>query len=673
MLETFGAIALVQAFGIDMLAGTACVWVADKWRLAAITNHDLQKALRKSYSETLSSIEFGLRQKEGLLDFVGKRRLQREITDEFDNAFLLPFSASKKLSQAEFSELAKKGANYCKALSKKVDQVLPIDEVSDLDIEDLLLTGRKLRGANDLSQLGQKAKDDLMARVRRVEGIPELFFELLEFKDLLVWSVVFFFGEAIKSDERVRSILNHNELQRIREEQAKQHQAQIQVIEAAFNKQLAIFEQSLKPIKDNLPEVLECLDRLEAEITQVSSYLERLICLVENDQNLSAKERKQLQAGISPSFDLASKYDFDPKRTLGYGAVAAVYKAQHKGLKQERAVKVLKPEYKNDADVVERFLREGAVLSNLEHPNIVQIFDAGGGGPGLDFYIEMEFIEGNTLRNYIKTREFDWPLILKLIKQSASAIQKMHESGIIHRDINPRNIMVDKDGDIKVMDFGVAKIIGMEGLTRDGQVIGTLDYMAPEQARGERVDERVDIFAFGVVIYELCTKHLPARSPLPLRQYEVKTPEWLEPIISKCLAEERSERYSSMRDVISAIEKGEESAKLKIKCHLHPQKVAVTKCSECGRDICQDCLVTFKDNPYCQKCIKSNLVSTRCTACGAQLREWAKFCPKCGEVTTKPTEIIHAPEARLCYDCGGKIKPEAKFCPKCGADLVKAK
>ena len=560
MLESLTPIALLAAFGIELTAEAAIKFIAAKWRTAGVTNHDLQKALRESYCDALSSIEFGFQRREGLLDALGKRRLYREITTNFDKEFLTPFISETSLSQDELESRVQEGAKYCRILREAVDQLLPKEDVPNITIEDLLLTGRKLKGADDLRKLNSEAKADLMTKVRSVEGVPKFFFDFLDYKDLLMGSIVFFYGERIKADERVRSILTHAELQRIREEQSQQYQKQAAKLETALQSQMSAFQQFLSPIKDNFAEVLTCLDRLEAEWAETTRYLQRILDLIALDKGLSHKDKRQLEAGLSPSFDLRAKYEFDERKPIGYGAVATVYRALHKGIRRVRAIKVLKPEHRENQEVVERFLREAVVLGSLKHPNIVQIYDAGGGGPNLDFYLEMEYVEGVTLRNFIKTHEFDLHRTLKFIKQLGSAIQSMHENGIIHRDLNPRNIMVDKNGDLKVMDFGVAKIIGVEGLTRDGQVVGTTDYMAPEQARGERVDERADIFSFGVIIYELCTRRLPSTPPLSLRQYEPSTPEWLEDTAERCLKQARQLRYASMKEVLTAIEKQEQEA-----------------------------------------------------------------------------------------------------------------
>ena len=611
MVETFTALAFIYAVGVHLVGEATCHWVASRWKSIGITNHDLQRALRDAYDDALSSIEFGFRQRGGLLGLIGKRSLHQEITSSFNEEFLAPFVSEKKLSEEELVSLARDSAKYCKTLRTAVDQVLPKEQILGTTIEDLLLTGRTLEGAEDLRKLNESAKADLMTRVREVKGVPGLFFDFLEYKDLFTWTIVFFFSEKVKADERVRSILTHAELQRIRQEQDQQHQKQAARFEAALQSQLASFQQCFSPIRDNLSEVLTSLERLETEFAETTKYLERIVSLVVQDRVLSDKERKQLQAGLSPTFDLHTRYDFDERKALGYGAVAVVYRAWHKGLRQERAVKLLRPEYKDNEEIVERFLREAVVLGGLRHPNIIQVYDAGGGGPNLEFYLEMEFVEGVTLRNFIKTHEFDRERNLKFIRQLGSAIQKMHESGVIHRDLNSGNIMVDRNGDLKVMDFGVAKIVGVEGLTRDGEVVGTIDYMAPEQARGERVNERADIYSFGVILYEMCTRRLPSVPPLPLRQYEPAVPEQLESVVARCLEPNRERRYASIKEVLSALEGEERHVVAPMRCAFHPERDPTAVCTNCGKLICNECKTVVGQKIYCNPCVNKMFVSGR--------------------------------------------------------------
>jgi len=629
-VDPFLLYSAITVFGTVMQAVTGTEWIALKWKSANITNHDLQRALRASYEDALNSINFAFRQKAGFLDKFDKKRLHQEITVSFNDQFLNPFVTEKQLSAEEVRTLAANCPAYCKLLQSSVDTILPLTEISNISIEDLLMIGHNLKGADDLYQLNSKAGSELMEKIRLIEGVPELFYELLAYKGLLLGSIVFFFNERIKSDERVRSILMHSELQRIREEQNRQHHQQVALLEEALHSRTISFTTSLSPIKDNFSEVLSSLERVEIELAQNTKYLERIYDMLCQDRGLSEKERRQLKAGLSTTFNLHDKYDFDESKPIGYGSVAVVYKAVHKGLKQVRALKLLKPEHKDNPEIVERFLREATVLGDLNHHNIVRIYDAGGGGPDLNFYLEMEYVDGITLRKSIQTEVFQWDRDLRLIRQLGSAIQKMHEAGIIHRDLNPRNIMVDKNGSIKVMDFGVAKIIGVEGLTRDGQIVGTHDYMAPEQACGQRVDERADIYSFGMIVYEICTKRIPSVPPLPLRQYQLKVPEWFEEVIVKCLAQDKVDRYSSMKDLMNAIEAGSKQSTVAIKCDFHPKVESIGVCTSCGKKICQDCCNIISDKQYCHQCTELAIKpqSTEISAPYPQKSEKTKPMPK---------------------------------------------
>jgi hypothetical protein len=153
MIESFTILGIVQLFGGHLFAMAACDWIAEKWKHAGITNHDIQKAFRKAYGEALSSIEFGFGQKEGLLDFAGKRRLYQDITTNFTTEFLVPFATEKDLTDDEFRELARESSRYCKVLRDALDDILPKDQIEVGAIEDLLLTGRTFAEAGTLQNL----------------------------------------------------------------------------------------------------------------------------------------------------------------------------------------------------------------------------------------------------------------------------------------------------------------------------------------------------------------------------------------------------------------------------------------------------------------------------------------------------------------------------------------
>jgi serine/threonine protein kinase len=349
------------------------------------------------------------------------------------------------------------------------------------------------------------------------------------------------------------------------------------------------------------PEIyLQQLSKRAQEILN-KECVERIADLVEKDSILTDKEKNRLKAALSSSLDLHMIYDFDEQKVMGYGSIATVYKALRKGTRQERALKLLKSEYKLDAEIVERFLQEATVFSRLDHPGIVHIYTVNIDGETLDCCIEMEYVDGETLRDFTGNHDFDWSHTLEFTNQLCSAIQKMHESGYIHRNLNPHNIMVDKDGNLKIMDLSAVNIVGLEKLAHDTLVKGTLDYMAPEQSGGAEVDERADIYTFGVILYELCTRTLPSPAPLPLRHYEPLVPEWLENIVANCLKQDREQRYASIGGMLVAIKSGEKAA-ISIKCDVHPDRDAVGMCEFCEKKLCQDCAEVISGKHYCHVC-----------------------------------------------------------------------
>ena len=204
---------------------------------------------------------------------------------------------------------------------------------------------------------------------------------------------------------------------------------------------------------------------------------------------------------------------------IGQGGMAVVYKAKCHRLNRLVAIKVLKPELADDADFRRRFHDESQAVAMLSHPNIVSVYDVSKGGD-LE-YIVMELIDGITLKQYMERRgQLNWREALHFITQIMKGLSHAHSRGIIHRDIKPHNIMILRDGSVKVADFGIACLAARNGQTLAGrEALGSVHYISPEQAKGERADERSDIYSAGVVLYEMLTSRLPfegtARSPLP--------------------------------------------------------------------------------------------------------------------------------------------------------------
>ena len=187
---------------------------------------------------------------------------------------------------------------------------------------------------------------------------------------------------------------------------------------------------------------------------------------------------------------------------VGAGGMSDVYKAKDHVLNREVAIKVLKKEFTEDMSFVTKFRREAQSAAVLEHPNIVNIYDVGS-EDGL-YFIIMEYIEGITLKSYIERKErLNYKEVLSIAIQVGRGIQAAHEKGIIHRDIKPQNVIISKEGKVKVTDFGIAKAVSSN--TINAEVMGSVHYTSPEQARNGMVNCQTDIYSLGIVMYEMIT------------------------------------------------------------------------------------------------------------------------------------------------------------------------
>jgi len=247
---------------------------------------------------------------------------------------------------------------------------------------------------------------------------------------------------------------------------------------------------------------------------------------------------------------------------LGEGGMAFVYKAKDKQLKRNVAIKTLKPNYVNQEKFVDRFRREAQTAANLNHPNIVQIFDW---GIEDEPYFVMEYIEGNTLTSIISSnRTVGLNDILYIGSQVANGLKEAHKHGLVHRDIKPGNIMITPDGKVKVTDFGIVSLQNEESdITKTGAVLGTASYISPEQAQGKPVSFESDLYSLGTVLYELiageppftgdspiatATKHLTDK-PEKLSNFRKDIPKALENAVLKLLEKKPSDRFKSAEDL----------------------------------------------------------------------------------------------------------------------------
>ena len=250
-------------------------------------------------------------------------------------------------------------------------------------------------------------------------------------------------------------------------------------------------------------------------------------------------------------------------RLLGRGGMGVVYAAEDERLRRPAALKFLAPRLAADRLALERFTREAQAASALNHPNIATIYEIGEHSGGA--FIAMELLDGATVAERLQTGPLDFAVLLKIADDVLEGLRAAHEAGVVHRDIKPANLFVTSRGMTKILDFGIAKDLGTAdastrlsaALTADGEALGTLGYMAPEQVRGEPVDGRVDLFAMGAVIYEMATGVRPFRGetpgvlvdavlnrePIPPSHLNPAVPPGFDALAARCLAKHRDDRY----------------------------------------------------------------------------------------------------------------------------------
>ncbi len=252
--------------------------------------------------------------------------------------------------------------------------------------------------------------------------------------------------------------------------------------------------------------------------------------------------------------------------SIGGGGMGAVYRARDTQLNREVALKVLPPELARDHEFIERFQREADTAASLEHPHIVAIYNIGV-QDGMH-YLAMRLLRGQTLNHLIRhTGALPLPRILHIIEQLASALDYAHQRGIIHRDIKPANIMVDTDDYVTLMDFGIARALIGSKITRTGTMIGTPEYMAPEQFTGEELNIQSDVYALSVVLYEMLTGHVPFtgetpvaishghvyQPPPPPSQYNPQVSPAVEQVVLRGLAKRPEARYATAPALAKAL------------------------------------------------------------------------------------------------------------------------
>jgi len=256
---------------------------------------------------------------------------------------------------------------------------------------------------------------------------------------------------------------------------------------------------------------------------------------------------------------------------LGRGGMGRVYKVFDTEIQEKIALKLLKPELAVDKETGERFRNELRLTRKIRHKNICQMFDLG--KEGGNAFITMEYVQGEDLKRLIrKMGQMSAGQAVALAKQVAEGLAEAHRQGIVHRDLKPQNIMVDEEGNARIMDFGIARSVKAKSLTGEGVMIGTPEYMSPEQVEGKEVDSRSDIYSLGIILYEMATGRVPFEGDTPFtigikhkseiprnpRQINAQIPEDLSQVILRCLEKDKQKRYPSseaLLDELKRIEK----------------------------------------------------------------------------------------------------------------------
>ena len=257
---------------------------------------------------------------------------------------------------------------------------------------------------------------------------------------------------------------------------------------------------------------------------------------------------------------------------LGRGGMGRVYRVLDKEINEEMALKLLNPEVASDEKTIERFRNELRLARKITHKNVCRTFDLNRTEDNT-YYITMEYVVGEDLKSLIKRiGQFSEEKAISIVKQVCEGLAEAHRLGVVHRDLKPQNIMIDKDGDAHIMDFGIARSLEAKGATEAGMLIGTPDYMSPEQAEGEKVDHRSDIYSLGTVLYEMVTGKTPFEGktaisiamkhrtevPVAPRELSSQISDGIDTVILRCMEKERDKRYQSIEELLADLKDIEE-------------------------------------------------------------------------------------------------------------------
>jgi serine/threonine protein kinase/Tfp pilus assembly protein PilF len=286
----------------------------------------------------------------------------------------------------------------------------------------------------------------------------------------------------------------------------------------------------------------------------------------------SAKEIPVTETLETPTEELtrgttfAGRYEIIEE--LGKGGMGKVYRVEDKKIKEEVALKLIKPEIASDKKTIERFSNELKMARKISHRNVCRMYDLG--EEKGTHYITMEYVPGEDLKRLTrKVEQFSAGRTLSIARQVCEGLAEAHRLGVVHRDLKPQNIMMDEDGNARIMDFGIARSLKAKGITGAGVMVGTPEYMSPEQAEVKEVDQRSDIYSLGVILYEMVTGRVPFEGETPLgiamkhknelpkdpREFNAQIPDNLSQVILRCMEKDKDKRYQSAGEVRSELDR----------------------------------------------------------------------------------------------------------------------